>query len=226
MGPAVNARLSSSGDVRRIRLPGKHLWLPAILVMALSLRILYLLQARDHLFFNAFSDSIYYHSWALRLLEGQPGPQVFYLGPLYPFLLALFYAVAGPWVELFLWFQVLLGTAGCALLYFLGRRAGGQAVGLLAALLAAVYRVEIFYEGLLLMAVVLIVLHLLLLLTVYWAMRGRGAPRWALCGLLLGLGPPGGPISFCFYLFYWQRYGSPGSPGRYLVGSGGVPPPP
>ena len=112
MGPAANAPLSSSGDVRRIRFPGRRLWLPAILTLGLGLRILYLLQARDHLYFNAFSDSLYYHSWALRLIEGQPGPQVFYLGPLYPYLLALFYTIFGPYVELFLWFQVLLGTAG------------------------------------------------------------------------------------------------------------------
>ncbi len=191
MGPMADASLSRSGVVRRIRIPGGHLWLLAILVIALGLRILYLLQARGHLYFNAFSDSLYYHSWALRLIEGQPGPQVFYLGPLYPYLLALFYAIAGPYVELFLWFQALLGTAGCALLYLLGRRVGGRPVGLLAALMAAVYRVEIFYEGLLLMAVVLIVLHLVLLYAVYWAMRGRRSWRWIFCGLLLGLAATG-----------------------------------
>jgi hypothetical protein len=47
----------------------KGLWLAAIIVLALVLRVLYLLQARDHLFFNAFSDSIYYHRWALRILQ-------------------------------------------------------------------------------------------------------------------------------------------------------------
>jgi tetratricopeptide (TPR) repeat protein len=175
--------------------------LPAILALGLGLRVLYLLQARGHLYFNAFSDSLYYHSWALRLIEGQPGPQVFYLGPLYPYLLAFFYTIFGPYVELFLWFQVLLGTAGCALLFFLGRRVGGPGVGLLAALMGAVYRVEIFYEGLLLMAVTLIVLHLLLLLTVYWALEGRKASRWLLAGLLLGLAAAGRSNILLFFPF-------------------------
>ena len=201
MGSMANAGPPHSGNKPMRWHPGRRLWLLAILVLALGLRILYLLQARDHLFFNAFSDSIYYHSWALRLVEGQPGPQVFYLGPLYPTLLALFYAIAGPYAELFLWFQILLGTVGCGLLYLLGRMVGGPKVGLLAALIASVYRVEIFYEGLLLTAVVLIVLHLLLLFTVYWAIRGRHSSRWGLCGLLLGLAATGRSNNLIFLPF-------------------------
>jgi tetratricopeptide (TPR) repeat protein len=188
-----------------------------ILALGLGLRIVYLFQARDHLYLNAFSDSIYYHSWALRLVEGQPGPQVFFLGPLYPYLLAFFYVVFGPYVELFLWFQILLGIAGCVLLYLLGRRVGGTAVGLLAALMGAVYRVEIFYEGLLLMAVVLIVLHLALLSAVYWALRGRRASRWLLCGLLLGLAALGRsnvllllPFLIAAVWWSWRPRHSPG----------------
>ena len=201
------------------RLTGRSLWLLAILILALGLRVVYLLQARGHLFFNAFSDSLYYHSWALRIIEGQPGPQVFYMGPLYPYLLAFWYTLAGPYVEVFLWFQVLLGTAGCGLLYLLGRRVGGPAVGLLAALMGAIYRVEIFYEGLLLMATMLFILHLLLLLAVYWALRGRRSYRWAVCGLLLGLAAIGRSNILIFFPFLAVAVLLPGGGERIGRGS-------
>jgi tetratricopeptide (TPR) repeat protein len=187
MTPMVGAVHIKPPDERTNILRDQKVWLAIILLVALALRVLYILQAREHLFFNTFSDSLYYHQWALRIIEGQHGPQVFYMGPIYPYLLAFWYTLLGPQMEFILWFQVVLGTVHCFLLYLLGRWTGGTAVGLLAAFLGAIYRVEIFYEGMVLMTTMLVVLHLLLLLSLCWSVRRQRWYGWGIGGFLLGL---------------------------------------
>jgi 4-amino-4-deoxy-L-arabinose transferase-like glycosyltransferase len=161
--------------------------LSAIILLALILRVIYQLQARGHLFFNDFTDFPYYHRWALSIVQGQPGPPVFAMAPLYPYLLALIYSVFGPRPEVVLWFQVLLGLASCGLLYLLGRMLFGRDVGLLAALMGALYVVEIFYEGVLLASVALYAINLLLLISICWARRRNKWFFWFVPGLLLGV---------------------------------------
>ena len=165
---------------------GGNWWVLVIAILALALRVVYLLQAREHLYFNGFSDSLYYHEWAQRIIQGKPGLQVFYMGPLYPYLLAFFYRIFGPRPEAVLWFQVLLGSASCILIYHLGRMVFGRKVGLLAALMGALYAVEIFYESALLMAVTLYTLNLLLLTSIFWALQRKRWFLWIIPGLLLG----------------------------------------
>ena len=178
-------RISGKSSVVAGRRDGR--WVLAIVILALAVRVIYLLQAREHLFFNDFSDSLYYHKWAQDIVRGQPGPAVFYMGPLYPYLLAFFYKIFGAQPQVVLWFQVLLGSAGCGLIYLLGRMVFGRAVGLLAALMGALYAVEIFYEGALLMTTTLYVLNLLLLVSIFWALRRKSWFVWIVPGLLLGL---------------------------------------
>lgn len=162
-------------------------WILAIVALALLLRVIYLLQARGQLYFNNFADSLYYRWWAQRIVEGQSDPQVFFQGPLYPYMMAFFYRIFGPSPEVVLWLQVLLGSASCGLIYLLGRLAFGRTVGLLAALMGALYAVEIFYEGALLMTTTLYFLNLLLLVSIFWALRGKSWCLWIVPGLLLGL---------------------------------------
>ncbi|MCK4271280.1 glycosyltransferase family 39 protein [bacterium] len=162
-------------------------WVLAIVILALAVRVVYLLQARGHLFFNSYADSLYYLTWAQNIVQGRSSPPVFYMGPLYPYLLAFFYRILGPGSQVVLWFQVLLGSASCGLIYLLGRMVFGRAVGLLAALMGALYAVEIFYEGALLMTTTLYVLNLLLLVSIFWALRRKSWFVWIVPGLLLGL---------------------------------------
>jgi len=178
-----------SGGAKRIPRLGYEggQWVLAIMVLALILRTVYLLQAREHLYFNAYSDFLHYRPWAEDIVRGQPGPPVFFLGPLYPYMLAFFYRIFGPRPEVVLWFQVLLGSASCGLIYLLGRMVFSRAVGLLAALMGALYVVEIFYEGALLTTTVLYVLNLAFLVSILWALGRRRWFFWVIPGLLLGL---------------------------------------
>ena len=158
-----------------------------IVLLAFMLRALYLLQAREHLFFNQGSDSLYYHRWAESIVGGSADSSVFFMGPLYPYLLALFYRIFGPGHDVVLWFQTLLGSASCGLIYLLGRMTFGRTVGLLAALMGALYGVAIFYGGLLLMTTTLYAINLLVLISILWALRGKKWYLWIIPGLLLGL---------------------------------------
>jgi tetratricopeptide (TPR) repeat protein len=161
-------------------------WVLVILFLALTVRVVYLLQAGEHFFFNEFSDSRYYHWWAQRIIQGQPSPPVYYMGPLYPHLLAFFYRIFGPRPQIVLWFQVLLGTASCGLIYLFGRMVFGSTVGLLAAAIGALYSVEIFYESALLMTTTLYALNLLLLISILWALERSNWFVWIIPGILLG----------------------------------------
>jgi len=162
-------------------------WILAIVALALLLRVVYLLQAREKLYFNNFADSLYYHVWAQRIIAGQADPQVFFQGPLYPYMVAFFYRLFSPNPEVVLWFQVLLGSASCVLMYLLGRFVFGRAVGFLAALMGALYAVEMFYEGALLTTTVLYFVNLMLLVSIFWAWRAGRWYLWAVPGFLLGL---------------------------------------
>jgi 4-amino-4-deoxy-L-arabinose transferase-like glycosyltransferase len=174
-------------------------WALVIVILALIMRMLYLFQAREHLFFNYFADSLFYHGWALGIVEGQPGPTIFFQGPLYPYLLAVFYWFFGPRPEVVLWFQVLMGSASCGLIYLLGRLAFGRSVGLLAALMGALYGVEIFHEGALLMTTVLYALNLLLLISIFWALRQKNGMAGSFPALSWAF-PPRGEQTF------WRSY--------------------
>ncbi|KPL19390.1 MAG: hypothetical protein AMJ92_03660 [candidate division Zixibacteria bacterium SM23_81] len=166
-------------------------WILIIVALALVLRVVYLLQVRGHLFFNNYGDSLIYHWWAQSIIQGSPGPPVFYMSPLYPYLLAIFYGIFGPHPEVVLWFQVLLGASSCGLIYLLGQMTFGRSVGLLAALMGALYAVEIFYEGMLLMATVLYAINLLLLVSIYFAQRRKKWLLWIVPGLFLGISAVG-----------------------------------
>lgn len=182
----LTGRIKGSKKLRKLLWRDGSLVL-AIMVLALALRVVYLFQARGQLYFNNFADSLYYHNWAQSIIQGQAWSPVFFMGPLYPNLLAIFYRLLGPHPEAILWFQVLLGTASCGFIYLLGRLAFGRIVGLLAALMGALYAVEIFYEGALLTTTSLYFLNLLLLVSIFWVLRQNRWYLWAIPGFLLGL---------------------------------------
>ena len=106
-------------------------------------------------------------------LSSQPLPQVIAGGadthpPLYPFLLHVWLRLAGSSSLATRFLSAVIGTLTVPAVYLLGRRALGQGVGRLAALLAAVSPVLVYYAqetrmyGL---------VTLLSALSVYWAMR-------------------------------------------------------
>ena len=150
---------------------------------------------RDQPFFaELVMDSEEYDRWAREIADGNwLGQGTFFQAPLYPYLLALTYALLGRHYDaVYLW-QIALAVAGCWALY----RAGilllqdareGQRHGLLAATLAALYAPFVFYDVHLLKESLAVTLSCFLLWALMAGRRSLGskAPWWA-AGLVLGL---------------------------------------
>ncbi len=158
-----------------------------LFLAAFCIRLLYLCQLSQSPFFYPVKglDPSLYHSWALSILkEGWLGKEVFKAMPLYPYLLAIFYALS--WKNLFLvyLFQLLVGSLNCFLLYRLGRQLGGISLGLVSAFFLAFSGISIFYEA---MLVPTTTISLFLLLTFIVLSNATSLGRWILSGLLWGL---------------------------------------
>jgi tetratricopeptide (TPR) repeat protein len=123
----------------------------AITVGALALRLWHLHELSDSPLFSVLiGDAKEYDAWAQRIVGGEwLGKTVFYQTPLYPYLMAAIYAVAGHSVFAVRVFQAVIGAASCTLAAIAGRRFFSPAAGLITASLLAVYPPAIFFDGLL-----------------------------------------------------------------------------
>lgn len=154
----------------------------AILVVALVLRLAHWWAVRDEPFFGQLAmDSQEYDRWAQEIAGGDwLGSQVFFQAPLYPYILAVVYRVAGRSVDAIYLLQIALAIAGIWALYGAARRMADERAGLVAAGLAAVYGPFLFYDVQLLKESFAVTVTCFLL----WALAER---RWLGAGILLGI---------------------------------------
>lgn len=181
----------SPGTARR-RLP-----LLVILGLALLLRLAHWAAVRGAPFVaQLVMDSHEYDRWARQIAAGDwLGHGVFFQAPLYPYLLALLYRLAGHSLDAVYLAQIGLAVAGCYALYRAGRAMAGERVGLAAAALAAIYGPFLFYDVQLLKEslAVTVACFLLWALAAAWvpAIAGgesrAGGRQWLLAGALLGV---------------------------------------
>ena len=163
--------------------------LAALLLIGLALRLWYWLQVRDtYLFTTPYLDCRDYDQWARALIAGDWGQgQPYWIGPLYPHLLALSYAVFGAGSPAMMLGQWALTLLNIVLVYQLGRRWAGESTGLVAAAIFAGYGPPVFYAGFRLMTTLVTTLVLLISLQADNAARSPTRRSWLLLGLLVGL---------------------------------------
>jgi 4-amino-4-deoxy-L-arabinose transferase-like glycosyltransferase len=131
--------------------------LAAIVVLALALRLVYsLLVVRDD---PLIGDGLEFHLLANLIADGHGYSQPFVFqdtgaihatadkAPLYPLYLSLFSVLGGDGWQAHQVAGALLGAGTVTALGFLGRRVGGDAVGLVAALIGAVYPMLVAADG-------------------------------------------------------------------------------
>ena len=179
-----------------------------LLLLALAVRLVYLEHGEDHPFFAApVVDAHSYVAQARQLAEvSWVGDKPFWQPPLYPYFLAIVYAVCGDlyWTPRFI--QFLLGAASCALVFGIGRLVFGTRVGLLAGVMACLYGPSIYFEGELLPTALAVFLNLLLLFVLLQPGRGWGQALAA--GLVEGLAivavPNAALLAPCAGLWYWK----------------------
>lgn len=162
----------------------------AVFAGALALRLLHVQQlvANDPFYSQPSVDSLVYRDWALRIAGGDwLGSEPFFLSPLYGYLLASVYWLAGPGHFWPLVLNAALGAGACALVYFLAARLFDRRVAVVAAVLAATYRMEIFYEGAALLEALQSFLTASVVLAAVRALERPTIGRYAAAGALLGL---------------------------------------
>jgi tetratricopeptide (TPR) repeat protein len=163
--------------------------LGAVLTLALALRLAHWWAVRHQPFFAwLVMDSQEYDRWAREIAAGDwLGSQVFFQAPLYPYLLAILYALFGRSLDAVYLVQIVLAVAGCWALYRAGREMAGERAGLGAALLAAVYGPFLFYDVQLLKESPAVAVTSFLLWTLAAARARPGLGRWLGAGALLGI---------------------------------------
>ncbi len=95
-------------------------------------------------------DSRSYDAWAQQLAAGDwIGRDVFYQAPLYPYFLGVVYRIFGRDLFVVRVIQAAIGSCSCVLLAYAARSVVGDAAGIVAGALLALWAPAIFFDGLL-----------------------------------------------------------------------------
>lgn len=164
-------------------------WAILIFGVALLVRLVYLLQIRSNPYFASPDvDELWHLRWAMDILDKSFwGTEVYFRGPLYPYLLALFWKITGASYFWTRFIHLVFGAASVSLTYLLGREYFSERTARLGSIFYAAYGTMILYEGMFLIEGTFIFLNLLGLLILA---RNRDNPArmpFLLCGLVFGL---------------------------------------
>ena len=166
-------------------------WGPAAAaVLAFVVRWIYLAGARNNPLFESLGlDARFYDLWAKRIAAGDwIGSEPFFMGPLYPYLLAILYRLGMNPVFQVAIIQAVLDSVTCALVYIIARRIWSrEAAGRVAGLLACSYGPMMLYTGELLYPTLAAFIHTLFLWVIVRHEQEGGSRLLFLGGVILGL---------------------------------------
>lgn len=173
---------------RRLSLSHKQ-WAILIFGVAFLVRLIYLLQIKSNPYFYApMVDEAWHLSWSKEILQTSFwGTEVYFRGPLYPYLLALLLKITSSeyfWTRLV---QMLFSAGSVALTYLIGRDLFTERVARLASIFLAFYGTMIMYDGMFLLELLFVFLNLLGLFVL---IRNRDNPSYKahfVAGLIFGL---------------------------------------
>lgn len=165
------------------------------MLLALAVRLLYLVDLQHTPFFAAPQmDALYHHQWAGRLAAGDwIGSDVFFRAPLYPYLLGLLYKLGldGFAVRVV---QFIIGSVTVGITTAIVLRQSGRVAGIAIGLMLALYGPLIYFEGELLLVVLEALLNLLMVWSLHRAVSGSSTRSWFVAGVLLSLAALTRPI--------------------------------
>jgi len=166
--------------------------LSCILVVGFIIRLIYLYFLKDTVYFNPLlmdkHDQKTFIIWAQQILkhpwyvDGKP----FYMAPLYPYVLAIFYRIFSGNLILVLIFQLLLDVFLCGLLFYIGKKIYNQWTGIIAAFLGCFYKTSIVYASSVLSDSLIFFLYIFFLFFLYYALEKPNIGRWISAGIILG----------------------------------------
>jgi tetratricopeptide (TPR) repeat protein len=164
-------------------------WPLAIFAAAFLIRLVYLLESRANpTFYFPMVDELWNLNWAKEIISGKFwGDDVYFRGPLYPYLLAFWLKVSGGSLFFARFCQIIIAALSAVLVYLIGNRLLGKKVGIISGLVYGFYGTLLFYENMLLIPVVFQFLNLL---GVYLLILFKGIydpKKWLLAGVIFGL---------------------------------------
>jgi 4-amino-4-deoxy-L-arabinose transferase-like glycosyltransferase len=159
-----------------------------IFVFALVIRFFYLWEIRESpAFTSLLGDAESYDTWAQEISAGNwLGTQIFYQAPLYPYFLGVIYFIFGHNLFIVRIFQILFGSASCALLAMAGSYFFDKKTGILAGLLLAIYPTAIFFDSQIQKSTLDLLLFSGLLLLFGKVIRHPHFIIWILIGIVMG----------------------------------------
>ena len=204
---------SEAGPVRPARggIRTETFYFVLLVALAAALRLAYTFGSRHSPFFDHLDlDTKFYDSWAKQIAAGNwIGREVFFMGPLYPYFLAVVYKIFGPSLLAAKALQSLVGAFTVGFIYLLAREAFGVGVGIIAGLLAALYVPFIFYDNMILLPVLATLLNTLMLYFLYRGIRRSSMRAFLVAGVFAGLSAVGNasvlafaPLALGFVLVY------------------------
>jgi 4-amino-4-deoxy-L-arabinose transferase-like glycosyltransferase len=122
----------------------ERMWVLALLLLALALRVGYILTQQRGFYFE---DSLDYDRAARVFLETGHFDPRYYRFPLYPLFMAASYKLFGPGLTPLRLLQAMIGVGSCALVWAIARRLFGVATGLFSLAALAVFPVHIVLSG-------------------------------------------------------------------------------
>jgi hypothetical protein len=160
-----------------------------IAAFALTLRLIYVFQARSSPYFDVpILDAAYHDAWARAIVAGSPFIDTAYFrAPLYPAFLAAMYWLSGGSFLFPRIIQAAIGALTCGMVFLLGRDAFGRKVGVVAGIAAGTYWILLYFDAELLIPVVITFLDTTLVWLLLRTHRTPSAGKWLACGLILGI---------------------------------------
>lgn len=124
-------------------------WIIFLLIAALAIRIIYLIHYRTLPEWSQLKmDHWYHHHWAQSIAGGNiVGDTTYFRAPLYVYCLGALYALFGDSLWVGRMFGLAIGLVTILLVYLIGKRSFGRTAGIIAASLEAVYPINIYFEG-------------------------------------------------------------------------------
>ncbi|MCK4460520.1 MAG: glycosyltransferase family 39 protein, partial [candidate division Zixibacteria bacterium] len=174
----------------RSDMPAAGRWfLPALLIFALVIRVLYLLNYSDLPQWEQLTvDNYYHHHWAETLAGGNIlGDTTYFRAPFYIYVLGFVYTFFGASLWAARLFGLVVGLASIYCTYRIGRKAFSHQLGLVAATVQAINPVFLYFEAELLLDVLFTLLLQISLLTVWHWLDNRKLGTLLLAGLVTGV---------------------------------------
>lgn len=170
-------------------LVGNKKWLFMLLGAAFLFKLAYVIQSSDALSITVpIMDSKYYDREAQQIAAGKLIRRTaFFMGPLYPYVLAAIYTIFGRDFMIVRILQVAGATLTIALTYFLGIRIFRPSAAFVGVVMLALYGAMTFHEGEMLMMWLGTLINTSALLVLYRRRSNKGYFKYAAAGFLIGL---------------------------------------